>query len=82
MFFFTLRGEKRTYIGFTQTADFGLFVGSFFAREAKKNLQKKKSTMLPQAIGQSLRMSIAHTHADLFPRSLAFVPASASRRTM
>jgi hypothetical protein len=36
-------------IGLTQTTDFLSFVGYFSPCRAKNNLQKKKSTMLPQA---------------------------------
>jgi hypothetical protein len=37
------------FLALTQTTDFFPFVGYFSPRWAKNNLQKKESTMLPQA---------------------------------
>ena len=44
-----LRGEKEHTFGSMQITNFLPFVGHFSPRRAKNDLQKKESTMLPQA---------------------------------
>ena len=46
---FTLLQMQFEYLGLTQTTDLLPFVGYFSPCGAKNNLQKMKSTMLPQA---------------------------------
>jgi hypothetical protein len=43
------KAQRRKELGLTQIKDLLLFVGYFCPRRGKNNLQKKKSTRLPQA---------------------------------